>query len=143
MEKNLLIHEIKKINGDIIKSISKRYRRMNYDITPIHAKILITLYNTEKFLCQKDLEEPISCNKSTMSSIISTMEKKDLVYRSISEKDSRFNYLLLTQRGLEVVEFLKQDKKYTEEILCNNISDDEYNTFMLVIDKIRKNMERM
>lgn len=143
MDKALLVHEIKKINGDILKHISNRYRKMNYDITPIHAKILITLYNSDKFLCQKDLEEPISCNKSTMSFIISTMEKNGLLSRSISETDSRINYLLLTKRGLELVEILKKDKKYIEEILSDNISDDEYEIFMLVIGKIRKNMERV
>lgn len=143
MNKLSLIHEIKKINGDIFRTISNRYKSMNIDITPMHAKIIITLYKSEVPLCQKDLEGPISCNKSTMSSMISIMEKNGLLTRKVSDTDSRINYLVLTDKGLEMVEFLKEDRLFTEEVMTNGITDDEYTTFMRVVDKIRKNMERI
>ena len=85
----------------------------------------------------------MSCNKSTMSSIVSTMEKNDLLRRQVSDIDSRINYLVLTEKGLEMVEYLKKDRNITEEILADNVSDDEYATFMEVIEKIRKNIERL
>ncbi len=143
MNKLSLIHEIKKINGDIFRTISNRYKSMNIDITPMHAKIIITLYKSDVPLCQKDLEGPISCNKSTMSSMISTMEKNGLLTRKVSDTDSRINYLVLTDKGLEMVEFLKEDRLFTEEVMTDGITDDEYTTFMRVVDKIRKNMERI
>ena len=107
MNKLSLIHEIKKINGDIFRTISNRYKSMNIDITPMHAKIIITLYKSEVPLCQKDLEGPISCNKSTMSSMISIMEKNGLLTRKVSDTDSRINYLVLSDKGFEMVDFLK------------------------------------
>ena len=143
MENVSLIHEIKKINGDIFRGISNRYKEMNLDITPMHAKIIMTLYKSSEPLCQKDLEGPISCNKSTMSSIISTMEKNGLLTREVSESDSRINYLVLTEKGLEIADFLKEDRAYTEKVLTDGLSDSEYTTFMKVIDKIRKNIERI
>ena len=143
MEKVSLIHEIKKINGDIFRAISNRYKNLNIEITPMHAKIIMTLYKSNEPLCQKDLEGPISCNKSTMSSIISTMEKNGLLNREVSEIDSRINYLVLTSKGLEIVDFLKEDRAYTEEVLTEGISDDEYATFFKVVDKIRNNLERI
>lgn len=143
MEKVSLIHEIKKINGDIFRAISNRYKNLNIEITPMHAKIIMTLYKSNEPLCQKDLEGPISCNKSTMSSIISTMEKNGLLIREVSEIDSRINYLVLTSKGLEIVDFLKEDRAYTEEVLTEGISDDEYATFFKVVDKIRNNLERI
>ena len=106
MEKKSLIHEIKIINGDIFKAISNRYKSMNIDITPMHARIIMTIYKSSEPLCKKDLENSMSCNKSTMSSIISTMEKNGLVRRQTSEHDSRINYLVLTDKGLEMVDFL-------------------------------------
>ncbi len=141
--KKSLIYEIKCINGDIFRGISNRYKRDNIDITPIQAKVIMTIYKSSEPLCQKDLEGPISCNKSTMSSIVSTMEKNDLLRRQVSDIDSRINYLVLTEKGLEMVEYLKKDRNITEEILADNVSDDEYATFMEVIEKIRKNIERL
>ena len=143
MEKVSLMHEIKKINGDIFRGISSRYKEMNLDITPMHAKIIMTLYKSSEPLCQKDLEGPISCNKSTMSSIVSTMEKNGLLTRESSKHDSRMNYLILTDKGLEMADFLKKDRKYTERIMMDGISEDEYLILTQVIDKIRKNLERI
>lgn len=143
MEKLSLIYEIKKVNGDMFRGISKRYKRLNVDITPVQAKILLSLYRSDKLLCQKDLEKPLSCNKSTLSSVISTMEKNGLLSRQVSENDSRINYLVLTDKGLKMIDFLKEDRAYTEEILTEGITELEYTTFMQVVGKIRKNIERI
>jgi DNA-binding MarR family transcriptional regulator len=71
------------------------------------------------------------------------MEKNVLLIRQTSEHDSRINYLVLKDKGLEMVDFLKKDRKYTEGIMMDGISDDEYLIFTQVIDKIRKNLERI
>lgn len=143
MEQKSLIHEIRKINGDIFKEISNRYKRMNIDITPMHARIIMMIYRSDNPLCQKDLEEPISCNKSTMSAIISTMEKNGLLLRKTSEVDSRINHLVLTDKGAQMAQFLKKDRIHAEEVLTEGISDEEFSLFMQVVDKIRKNLERI
>ena len=143
MDKKSLIHEIKVIDGDIFRAICNRYKRMNVDITPMHAKIIMSIYNNEELLCQKDLESSMSCNKSTMSSIVSTMEKNGLLIRQTSEQDSRINFLVLTDKGLEMVAFLKKDRNYTEKIMMDGITDNEYLIFTQVVDKIRKNLERI
>lgn len=143
MEKKSLIHEIKCIDGDIFRGIFNRYKRMNIDITPIQAKVIMTIYKSKDLLCQKDLEGPISCNKSTMSSIVSTMEKNGLLVRKVSEIDSRINHLLLTDKGLDLALFLKNDRAYTEDLLVDGISEDEYDAFIQIVEKIRKNIERI
>lgn len=143
MEKKSLIHEIKIINGDIFKAISNRYKSMNIDITPMHARIIMTIYKSSEPLCQKDLESSMSCNKSTMSSIISTMEKNGLLTRENSKHDSRINYLILTDKGLDMVEFLKKDRKLMDSVMLDGISDEECIVFSQIVDKIRKNLERI
>lgn len=143
MNKKSLIHEIKVIDGDIFRAICNRYKRMNVDITPMHAKIIMTIYKSREPLCQKDLEGSMSCNKSTMSSIISTMEKNGLVRRQTSEHDSRINYLVLTEKGMEMVEFLKKDRSAMDKLMLNGISEEECIVFNQVVDKIRKNLERI
>ena len=143
MEKKSLIHEIKIINGDIFKAISNRYKSMNLDITPMHARIIVTIYKSSEPLCQKDLESSMSCNKSTMSSIVSTMEKNGLLTRENSKYDSRINYLILTEKGLDMVEFLKKDRKLMDKVMLEGISDEECIVFSQIVDKIRKNLERI
>lgn len=138
-----LLHEIKRLDIDIFQAINRRYKKMNLELTPMHAKILLHLASSDKKLCQKDLENLILCNKSTLSSIISTMEKNKLVTRETSKQDSRINYLLLTDRGMEMIEFLKKDKKVIEDNLNEGITEEEYQTFLKIVDKMKKNMERI
>lgn len=143
MEKLSLSHEIKKINADIFRTIYNRYKKMNLEITPMHAKILLIINDTKELLCQKDLEKFISCNKSTLSSIISTMEKNDLLSRRVSETDSRINYLILSEKGLNFINFLHEDKVRNDKILVDGVTDDEYKVFLNVLEKIKKNIERI
>lgn len=138
-----LLYEIKKLNHDVFRTITNRFKSMNIEITPMHAKILMTIYKNEDKVCQKDLEIPMSCNKSTLSSIISTMEKNCLITREVSDLDSRINHLVLTDKGLEMIEFLKKDRKFTDEILEDGITEEERILFIQVVDKIRKNLERI
>ena len=138
-----LFHEIKRLDIDIFQAINRRYKKMNLELTPMHAKILLHLASSDKKLCQKDLESLILCNKSTLSSIISTMEKNKLVTRETSKQDSRINYLLLTDRGMEMIDFLKKDKKVIEDNLNEGITEEEYQTFLKIVDKMKKNMERI
>jgi DNA-binding MarR family transcriptional regulator len=143
MDKKSLIHEIKVIDGDIFRAISNRYKGMNIDITPMHAKIIMTIYKSKELLCQKDLEASISCNKSTMSAIISTMEKNGLLIRKSCEQDSRINYLELTDKGIDMALFLKKDRKVTEDIMLEGITEEDYLLFTEIVNKIRKNLERI
>lgn len=143
MEKLSLSHEIKKINADIFRTIYNRYKKMNLEITPMHAKILLIINDSKELLCQKDLEKFISCNKSTLSSIISTMEKNDLLSRRVSETDSRINYLILSEKGLNFINFLHEDKVRNDKILVDGVTDDEYKVFLNVLEKIKKNIERI
>lgn len=138
-----LIHEIKVINGDIFKTISNRYKKMELNITPMHAKIIMSIYFSDVELCQKDLEVNMSCNKSTMSFILSTMEKNGLITRNNSDTDSRIKHIVLTNKGYEMAEFLKNDRKYTEDIMLEGITNEEYVLFTQVVDKIRNNLERI
>ncbi len=143
MVKASLLHDIKRLDIDIFRGITRRYKKMNLDLTPMHAKILLRLNESDKLLCQKDLEEFISCNKSTLSSIISTMEKNDLLTREVSKQDSRINYLVVSEKGKELINFLKEDQLILEDIINEGITDDEYQTFSKIVDKVRKNIERI
>lgn len=143
MENSSLLHEIKRLDIDIFRKIMKRYKNMNLELTPMHAKILLHLNKSDKLLCQRDLEEIISYNKSTLSSIISTMQKNKLLTREVSKQDSRINYLVLTDKGKETVAFLKEDQLILEDIIKEGITDDEYQLFLKIVGKVRKNIERI
>ena len=89
------------------------------------------------------MEDFIPCNKSTLSAILNTMEKNELIKRIDSKIDSRRKVIILTDKAIEVVRYLKEDRKVLDHILLDNITEEEYGLFSDILHKLRKNMERI
>lgn len=143
MKKSDILLEINELNTSMFKSIAKRFRKLELDITPVHGRIIMALYKSKKQLCQKDIEEVVFCNKSTLSSILNTMEKNDLIKRVEDEDDSRKKKLILTNKSLKVIDVLQEDTKKIRVILTSDITSDEINNFKKVVEKIKNNIERL
>ena len=143
MNKLSIVHEIKDVNSLIFRKISSRYKEMGMDVTPVHAKIIMSIYNSSEPICQKDLEAPVSCNKSSLSNVINTMEKNGLLVRKVSDNDSRINYLELTDTANRIAEFLRTDLELIERELYVGISEKDKSLFYSVMNKIKDNLERI
>ena len=135
--------DINDVNINFFKVIGNRYRNKLHDITPVHGRIIMSIYDSDKDICQKDIEEFIPCNKSTLSTVLSTMEKNNLIIRIGSDDDSRRKIIKLTSKSLEIVNVLKEDKKELDELIGQNITEDEYIIFNGVLKKINENLERI
>ena len=138
-----ILFKVNELNMYVLKTISLRYKNMGMNITPVQGRIIMAIYDKEVDSCQKDIEQVISCNKSTLSSILNTMEKKELIKRVEFKKDSRRNKIILTDKALKIIKILKKDQIYLSKILTNNITDEEYTYFNGVIEKIKGNIERI
>lgn len=130
------------LNMLIFKRISEKYKRFGYDITPVHGSIIKAIYDNGN-LCQKDIEQFVSCNKSTLSSILDTMEKNDLIKRVEDSNDSRKKVIYLTDKAVEIVDIVEDDRNYIENLLEKSISKDELISFCNVLSKFIENLERV
>ncbi len=143
MRENSIILEINEINLAIFKMISARYKKMNLDVTPVQSRIIMYIYENNEALCQKDIEKFITCNKSTLSSVLQTMEKNGLIERVDSQSDFRRKIIHLTEKSLNVVHLLKKDDEYLSQIISQDITEQEIASFQEVIKKMKKNIERI
>ncbi len=143
MEDNLLTMKIKAVNLNILRMLSARYKRLKLDVTPLQGRIIMFIFDSENEVCQKDIEKMITCKKSTISSVLSTMEKNNLIIRKGSSNDSRRNIIVLTSRAIEIANKLKDDMIEINKLIGENITKDEYIIFSSVLDKVNKNLERI
>lgn len=73
-----------------------------YGISPVqmHAMSYISKSAVAgKKVCQKDVEKIINLRPSSVSTLLSNLEKDGFIVRTVSEGDARSKYLELTEKG--------------------------------------------
>lgn len=126
----------------IILSMKIRRRLDNetskYGITGVQGRILGFLsHNSEKRdIFQKDIEEELEVRRSSVTSVLQLMEKNGIIERVSVSKDARLKKLVLTEKGMEIQRNVHNRISELEESLREELSDDELNQLVSLIDKL-------
>ncbi len=134
---------LKDINLALFKVIKKHNKELGICITPIQGTIILGIAHHNKELCQKDIEQFVSCNKSTLSTILDTMEKNELIKRNSSNSDTRRKVITLTEKSKKLIDQIKKDRKETDVRLMQGLSVEEQKLLLASLNKILQNLERM
>ena len=114
--------------------------KKNEVLSYIQIDIMEFLSKSKEDIYQKDLEQKFALRKSTISGILKTMEKNELIERIAAKNDSRSKQIVLTEKGKEIChEYMDRISKM-EELIKKNISEKEINIFFKVIEQIRNNL---
>lgn len=144
--KKLIGYEIKNLNNMIERKIINVHKPLKSEciITPIQVKIIeYIMENNGNTVYQRDLEKNLNLRRSTISGILQTMEKNNIIIRVNSKVDARSKEIKLTDRCLSKVNFLKgKTIDFENKIKCG-ISNKELDVFFSVIDKIKNNVENL
>ena len=89
---------------------------------------------------QKDIEEEFSINRSTTSEMLTLMSKRKLIKRVPVDYDGRLKKIVLTQKSLEIHEWINQTMIQLHEKLANGLSSEEIEIFMDITDKMIRNL---
>lgn len=134
--------EIKKIDSLIIRKIMSYNKNSIYQLTP--AQIMIIKYlikNKNKIIYQKDIEKKLGLRKSTISGILGTMIKNNIIIRTESSNDLRSKEIKLTEIGYNLDKIMKKKAIEFEKLLQNNISKEDLEIFYKVTKQIKENLE--
>ena len=93
--------QFKQMDNQIMRYIHMKMSQDGFDeVTVMHGWILGFLYcNSDRKICQKDIEDQFCIAKSTVTNILKLMEKKGYVTRVSGEHDARTKILHLTAEG--------------------------------------------
>lgn len=142
-EKHRIGPEIKTLSNLIKRSIdnSKVISDVN-KLTGMHGWFIGYLYhNRDKDIFQRDLEDEFSIRRSTATGILQLMEKNLLITRETVDYDARLKKLILTPKAIAIHEEITKEFNQLEEQLAKGLTEEEIDTFFLLINKIKKNME--
>jgi DNA-binding MarR family transcriptional regulator len=82
------------------------------------------------------LKERMIDKMSDASRIVERLVQKDLVKRCVSNKDRRAVDILISQKGLDILQKLDNEVSL-KNLLSKNLSDEEANTLSGLLDKMR------
>lgn len=105
-------------------------------------KVLTVLYQDEGYL-QKDLAKRCHVRPATMTSLLSNMEKKDLIYKKAVyvSGGKRANEIYLTDKGRELAKKVDKIVDDIEEISFKNFNEIEKQTLLDLLNRIEFNLE--
>jgi len=139
---NIVLFKIKELDKKIVRTILKENSDIN--IPPLTStQIQILKYMVEhqnENVYQKDLENVLNLRRATVSGVLQTMEKNNLIKREIYENDVRVKKIILNEKTKSI--FLKNKQKIDEieKNIIKNISKKDLDKFTQIIDKLITNL---
>ena len=120
--------------------INERFAGAGLDLTKVQWILLMKLKD-ENGQPQNNLAFITNRDKASLTRLLTTMEKKNLVARIPSETDHRVNRIYITARGEKV---LKKAQDVIERVIGeieSSITDDEKKTLIAALKKIIYNIK--
>ena len=90
---------------------------------------------------QKDIEKNLNLSRATISGILSTMEKNNIISRCVSECDLRSKKIVLNEDIKKIFDSKKVIIQNLENIIISGIPKKDIDVFFCVIDKMNNNID--
>lgn len=145
MEDKNIFNSIKELEKGIVRKIMSEASHDEMYSKPSIAQMQIIKYilkHDGKTIYQRDLEEVFNLRRATISGILKTMEKNNVIIRVCDPNDARGKIVILSD---DAKKFFKEKEtlfKKIETVLKKDISKEELEIFYKVILKMRDNINR-
>ena len=126
---NILSHKIKRKIGKV---------GLEYGISSMQAKILGFIYfnSSKRDIFQKTIEEEFDIRRSSVTSVLTLMEKNELIKRVSVSEDARLKKIMITDKGIEVHKLVYKEIQEIEGIIESNLSKEELNSFISILERL-------
>ena len=104
-------------------------------LTVTQARTLHVLSDFEG-MSQQAAKQFLAVSSSTLSEMITLLEKKEFVVRKVNESNRRFTLIYLTDKGREVMNELNQLFKAYCLQMTKNLTQDEVEIFERLLNKL-------
>lgn len=134
-----ILFKLKDLDKMIVRSLLDQ-EKLELLPSPTQMQIIEYIINSDEEVLQCDLEKAIKLRRATISGVLKTMEKKNLITRVISSKDARVKKIILSDKTKKMYLESKAKLEVLEKLITSNISDNEINIFLEVINKMQENL---
>ncbi len=113
------------------------------NMTGMHGWIIGYLYNKcqQGDVYQRDLERQFSIRRSTATKILQLMEKNGLIIRQTVAFDARLKKLVLTDKAIAIHQLVQKEIDKTETRLAKGLTQQDKDTLLELLEKIKSNLQ--
>ncbi len=146
MDRYHLLFQIKSLEKMIFRTFihddKVHFAKQKMISTPTQMQILeYILANPKKEIYQRDLEEILNLRRATVSGVLQTMEKNQLIERIVDCEDARTKKIVLNSKTKQLFTQKKKQMEQIEKIVLGEIPKEELEIFSTVLSKMKKNIE--
>ncbi len=128
------------LNCRIKKYFSDKLNENNINLTPEQFLVMDWLWK-EQPISQQRIAEVIQKDKNSVTKFIDSLEKKNLVFRTVDKEDRRINKIALTQEGADMELATTEVAIDFMNDVVKGIDENDLKTYVRVLLQMRKNME--
>jgi DNA-binding MarR family transcriptional regulator len=111
-------------------------------LTGLHRMVIKYLHqNISRDVFQRDIEEKFTIRRSTSTQLLKLMEKNGLICKQKVPYDARLVKLTLTEKALSMHKKIHEDMAEMNEQMVKGLTDKEIEDFIVITNKIKKNLE--
>lgn len=121
------------------KHFSQNAQKVGINISQDQWLVLGPVWKIEG-ISQKDIAEYCGKDKTSVTKIIDTLEKRNLMVRVPDQIDQRIKRVFLSNKGKELMKSAVPVMEQTRNEVRGGISDEEIDLFKAVLTKIYKNL---
>ena len=128
------------------KLIAREFICNNKDLfngEPSATQMIIMNYilnHQNEDIYQKDLEEALHLRRATVSGVLQTMEKHELIERVLCDNDVRCKKIILKEKAKKMFDVKKMEFFKLEEVIKKGLSDEEIEIFCHIIESMQNNI---
>lgn len=134
------------LHGSLIR-LNKMHRKMakrefqKVNLTEGKPKILDFIINNPG-CSQREIAFYCKIEPATATSILSSMEKEELIYRERNLKDKRILNVFLTEKGVESQKKVEKVFLELDEICFDGFSEEEKNNAINILNRLYENLAK-
>ena len=143
MKKDSILFQIKSLEKMVARYFIKRGDLGNFPRpTPTQMQIMdYLLESNKKEFFQKDLENILELRRATVSGVLQTMEKNNLIERVTNVDDTRTKKIIINKKAREIFSRNEKKMKELEILITKGVSEEELENFSKVTEKMKNNMK--
>lgn len=126
--------------------VSRRHKKIfeNMMMTlPLHGSqhyLLVFLVSANPDISQKEIAEELKVSTAAVAVALKRLESEGYISRKVSESDNRFNEIVITEKGRDILSESSKIFKKLNELTFRNFSSRDINDFYFALNKINDNL---